>query len=61
MDIRFHEPGEGFEIDEGDWGARRRVGEDGLDTASFLAIASDRPGGVQGWGGVGIERLRTDV
>ncbi len=46
MEVRFHEPGERFEVDECDWVGGGGVGEEGLDAASFLAVAGDGAGGV---------------
>ena len=50
MDVGFHEPGEGLEIDERDGRGRRGISEEGLHTAAFLAVACERAFGVQGRG-----------
>ena len=47
MQVGFHEPGEGFEVDEGDRGGWRWVREEGLHATSFLAVAGYGAGGVE--------------
>ena len=61
MEVGFHEPGEGFEVDEGDRGGERGVCEECLNATSFLAMACEGTGRVKGWGGVVIKCLGTEV
>ena len=54
MEVGFHEPREGFEVDEFDGRSCGWVGEESLDTAALLAVACERARGVK-------ERLRDVV
>lgn len=47
VEIGFHEPRERLEIDEFDRSRRRRVGEKGLHTTPFLAVADKGAFGMQ--------------
>lgn len=44
--VGFHEPGEGFQIDEFDGGGHGWIRQEGLHAAAFLAVAGEGTLGV---------------
>lgn len=53
VQVGFHEPGEGLEVDEVDGVGEGGVAEDCLDAAAFLAMAGKGAFGVEEGFGVG--------
>ena len=61
MQVGFHEPREGFEVDEVDGRSCGRVGEESLDTTAFLAVAGESARGIKEWPRNVVEGLRTHM
>lgn len=49
VQVGFHEPGEGLEVDERDGVGGGGVGDEGLHATALLAVAGEGAGGVE-WG-----------